>query len=110
MSGESFEKPGCASCPQDDGGSRDRLRMPRTDSPRWGVEFKNQDGTLRDTADQVLPDLADRLAMPDGAEKRRWPCNCSASGAELILFRIRAGGHNGALPRCRRSLNWQMQK
>ncbi len=34
-----------------------------------GVEFKNQDGTLRAT-DAVLLDLADRFqAMPDGAQK-----------------------------------------
>ena len=44
-----------------------------------GVEFKNQDGTLRPPI-RCCSDLAERFkAMPDGAEKPRWPCNCSAS-------------------------------
>jgi len=52
-----------------------------------GVEFKNQDGTLRAT-DQVLLDLADRFkAMPDGAEKTALAVQLfGKSGAELIPF------------------------
>jgi hypothetical protein len=52
-----------------------------------GVEFKNQDGTLRAT-DQVLLDLADRFkAMPDGAEKTALAMQVfGKSGAELIPF------------------------
>ena len=52
-----------------------------------GVEFKNQDGTLRAT-DQVLLDLAERFkAMPDGAEKTALAVQLfGKSGAELIPF------------------------
>jgi hypothetical protein len=52
-----------------------------------GVEFKNQDGTLRAT-DQVLLDLADRFkAMPDGAEKSALAVQIfGKAGAELIPF------------------------
>jgi len=52
-----------------------------------GVEFKNQDGTLRAT-DQVLLDLAERFkAMPDGAEKTAMAVQLfGKSGAELIPF------------------------
>jgi hypothetical protein len=52
-----------------------------------GVEFKNQDGTLRAT-DAVLLDLADRLqAMPDGAQKSALAVQLfGKSGAELIPF------------------------
>lgn len=52
-----------------------------------GVEFKNQDGTLRAT-DQVLLDLAERFkAMPDGAEKTAQAVQLfGKSGAELIPF------------------------
>ena len=52
-----------------------------------GVEFKNQDGTLRAT-DQVLLDLAERFkAMPDGAEKTVLAVQLfGKSGAELIPF------------------------
>lgn len=52
-----------------------------------GVEFKNQDGTLRAT-DQVLIDLAERFkAMPDGAEKTALAVQLfGKSGAELIPF------------------------
>jgi hypothetical protein len=52
-----------------------------------GVEFKNQDGTLRGT-DQVLLDLAERFkAMPDGAEKTALAMRLfGKSGAELIPF------------------------
>lgn len=52
-----------------------------------GVEFKNQDGTLRST-DQVLLDLAERFkAMPDGAEKTALAVQLfGKSGAELIPF------------------------
>lgn len=52
-----------------------------------GIEFKNQDGTLRAT-DQVLLDLAERFkAMPDGAEKTALAVQLfGKSGAELIPF------------------------
>jgi hypothetical protein len=52
-----------------------------------GVEFKNQDGTLRGT-DQVLLDLAERFkTMPDGAEKTALAVQLlGKSGAELIPF------------------------
>jgi hypothetical protein len=52
-----------------------------------GVEFKNQDGTLRAT-DAVLLDLADRFqAMPDGAQKSALAVQLfGKSGAELIPF------------------------
>lgn len=52
-----------------------------------GVEFKNQDGTLRAT-DQVLLDLADRFkAMPDGAEKSALAVQIfGKAGAEMIPF------------------------
>ena len=52
-----------------------------------GVEFKNQDGTLRAT-DQVLLDLAERFkAMPDGAEKTALAVQLfGKAGAELIPF------------------------
>ncbi|MCC6505154.1 MAG: phage tail protein [Aquimonas sp.] len=52
-----------------------------------GVEFKNQDGTLRAT-DQVLLDLAERFkAMPDGAEKTALAMQLfGKAGAELIPF------------------------
>jgi hypothetical protein len=52
-----------------------------------GVEFKNQDGTLRAT-DQVLLDLAERFKdMPDGAEKTALAVQLfGKSGAELIPF------------------------
>ena len=52
-----------------------------------GVEFKNQDGTLRAT-DQVLLDLAERFkAMPDGAEKTALAIQLfGKSGADLIPF------------------------
>jgi lambda family phage tail tape measure protein len=52
-----------------------------------GIEFKNQDGTLRAT-DQVLLDLADRFkAMPDSAEKTALAVQLfGKSGAELIPF------------------------
>jgi hypothetical protein len=52
-----------------------------------GVEFKNQDGTLRAT-DQVLLDLAERFkSMPDGAEKTALAVQLfGKSGAELIPF------------------------
>ncbi|RCX08627.1 phage tail protein [Extensimonas vulgaris] len=52
-----------------------------------GVEFKNQDGTLRAT-DQVLLDLAERFkSMPDGAEKTALAMRVfGKSGAELIPF------------------------
>lgn len=52
-----------------------------------GVEFKNQDGTLRGT-DQVLLDLAERFkAMPDGAEKTALAMRLfGKSGADLIPF------------------------
>ncbi|AJP47349.1 tail protein [Rugosibacter aromaticivorans] len=52
-----------------------------------GVEFENQDGTLRAT-DQVLLDLAERFkAMPDGAEKTALAVQLfGKSGAELIPF------------------------
>ena len=52
-----------------------------------GVEFKNQDGTLRAT-DQVLLDLAERFkVMPDGAEKTALAVQLfGKSGAELIPF------------------------
>jgi len=52
-----------------------------------GVEFKNQDGTLRAT-DQVLLDLAERFkAMPNGAEKTALAVQLfGKSGAELIPF------------------------
>ncbi|MDZ7890028.1 MAG: hypothetical protein U5M72_12560 [Pseudomonas sp.] len=52
-----------------------------------GVEFKNQDSTLRAT-DQVLLDLAERFkAMPDGAEKTALAVQLfGKSGAELIPF------------------------
>ncbi|NHC08446.1 phage tail protein [Azonexus fungiphilus] len=52
-----------------------------------GVEFKNQDDTLRAT-DQVLLDLAERFkAMPDGAEKTALAVQLfGKSGAELIPF------------------------
>jgi len=52
-----------------------------------GVEFKNQDGTLRAT-DQVLLDMAERFkAMPDGAEKTALAVQLfGKSGAELIPF------------------------
>jgi len=52
-----------------------------------GVEFKNQDGTLRAT-DQVLLDLAERFkAMPDGVEKTALAVQLfGKSGAELIPF------------------------
>lgn len=52
-----------------------------------GVEFKNQDGTLRAT-DQVLLDLAERFkTMPDGAEKTALAVQLfGKSGAELIPF------------------------
>lgn len=52
-----------------------------------GVEFKNQDGTLRAT-DQVLLDLAERFkALPDGAEKTALAVQLfGKSGAELIPF------------------------
>lgn len=52
-----------------------------------GVEFKNQDGTLRAT-DQVLLDLAERFkAMPDGAEKTALAVQLfGKAGADLIPF------------------------
>ncbi|MDC7707251.1 hypothetical protein [Vogesella indigofera] len=52
-----------------------------------GVEFKNQDDTLRAT-DQVLLDLAERFkVMPDGAEKTALAVQLfGKSGAELIPF------------------------
>lgn len=52
-----------------------------------GVEFKNQDGTLRGT-DAVLLDLAERFkAMPDGAEKSALAVQIfGKAGAELIPF------------------------
>jgi hypothetical protein len=52
-----------------------------------GIEFKNQDGTLRAT-DQVLLDLAERFKdMPDGAEKTALAVQLfGKSGAELIPF------------------------
>jgi hypothetical protein len=52
-----------------------------------GVEFKNQDGTLRAT-DQVLLDLAERFkAMPDGTQKTALAMQLfGKSGAELIPF------------------------
>jgi hypothetical protein len=52
-----------------------------------GVEFQNQDGTLRAT-DAVLLDLAERFAaMPDGAQKSALAVQLfGKSGAELIPF------------------------
>ena len=52
-----------------------------------GVEFRNQDGTLRGT-DAVLLDLAERFkAMPDGAEKSALAVHIfGKAGAELIPF------------------------
>jgi len=52
-----------------------------------GVEFRNQDGTLRGT-DAVLLDLAERFkAMPDGAEKSALAVQIfGKAGAELIPF------------------------
>jgi hypothetical protein len=52
-----------------------------------GVEFENQDGTLRAT-DAVLLDLAERFAaMPDGAQKSALAVQLfGKSGAELIPF------------------------
>ena len=52
-----------------------------------GVEFRNQDGTLRAT-DAVLLDLAERFkAMPDGAEKTALAVRLfGRAGADLIPF------------------------
>lgn len=52
-----------------------------------GVEFENQDGTLRAT-DAVLLDLADRFkAMPDGAQKSALAIELfGKNGIELIPF------------------------
>ena len=52
-----------------------------------GVEFENQDGTLRAT-DAVLLDLAERFAaMPDGAQKSALAVQLfGKSGADLIPF------------------------
>ncbi|MCL4778919.1 MAG: phage tail protein [Gammaproteobacteria bacterium] len=64
-------------------GSEDAARTFKT----VGVEFKNQDGTLRGT-DAVLLDLAERFkAMPDGAEKSALAVQIfGKAGAELIPF------------------------
>lgn len=64
-------------------GGEDAARIFKT----IGVEFKNQDGTLRGT-DAVLLDLAERFkAMPDGAEKSALAVQIfGKAGAELIPF------------------------
>lgn len=64
-------------------GGEDAARIFKT----VGVEFKNQDGTLRAT-DAVLLDLAERFkAMPDGAEKSALAVQIfGKAGAELIPF------------------------
>ena len=64
-------------------GGEDAARLFKT----VGVEFKNQDGTLRAT-DVVLLDLAERFkAMPDGAEKSALAVQIfGKAGAELIPF------------------------
>lgn len=74
-----------------------------------GVEFKNQDGTLRAT-DQVLLDLAERFkAMPDGAEKTALAVQLfGRSGAELIPFLNQGRDGIDALAAEMRALGVQM--